>query len=36
MIAATDLRHQATMITRNAREFFRVPGLQWVNWHQNS
>ena len=35
-IAATALRHQASMITRNAREFSRVPGLQWVNWHQDS
>jgi tRNA(fMet)-specific endonuclease VapC len=33
LIAATALRHQATLVTRNAREFARVPGLQWVNWH---
>jgi len=33
LIAATALRYQATLVTRNAREFSRVPGLQWVNWH---
>jgi tRNA(fMet)-specific endonuclease VapC len=33
LIAATALRHQATLVTRNVREFARVPGLQWVNWH---
>ena len=33
LIAATALRHQATLITRNIREFSRVPGLQWLNWH---
>ena len=34
LIAATALRHQATLVTRNVREFSRVPGLQWVNWHE--
>ena len=34
LIAATALRHQATLVTRNVREFSRVPGLQWVSWHQ--
>ena len=34
LIAATALRHQATLLTRNVREFARVPGLQWVNWHE--
>jgi tRNA(fMet)-specific endonuclease VapC len=34
LIAATALRHQATLVTRNAREFSRVPGLQWQNWHE--
>jgi tRNA(fMet)-specific endonuclease VapC len=34
LIAATALRYQATLVTRNAREFSRVPDLQWVNWHQ--
>ncbi len=33
LIAATAMRHQATLVTRNAREFSRVPGLQWVDWH---
>jgi tRNA(fMet)-specific endonuclease VapC len=33
LIAATALRHQATLVTRNTREFARVPGLQWLNWH---
>jgi tRNA(fMet)-specific endonuclease VapC len=34
LIAATALRYQATLVTRNVREFSRVSGLQWVNWHQ--
>ena len=33
LIAATALRYQATLVTRNIREFSRVPGLQWLNWH---
>jgi tRNA(fMet)-specific endonuclease VapC len=33
LIAATALRHQATLVTRNAREYSRVLGLQWLNWH---
>ncbi|MGE0802665.1 MAG: PIN domain-containing protein [Lautropia sp.] len=33
LIAATALRHQARLVTRNEREFVRVPGLQVVNWH---
>ena len=33
LIAATALRHQSTLVTRNVREFARVPGLQWLNWH---
>ncbi len=33
LIAATTLRHQAVLVTRNVREFSRVPGLQWLNWH---
>jgi len=35
LIAATAMRHQATLVTRNVREFSRVQGLQWVNWHQD-
>ncbi len=33
LIAATALRHQATLVTRNIREFARVPGLMHLNWH---
>jgi tRNA(fMet)-specific endonuclease VapC len=36
LIAATALRHQATLVTRNVREFSRVQGLQWVNWHETT
>lgn len=35
LIAATALRYQATLVTRNVREFSRVSGLQWLNWHQD-
>jgi len=34
LIAATAVRHQGTLVTRNVREFSRVPGLQWINWHE--
>lgn len=33
LIAATALRYQGTLVTRNVREFSRVPGLLWLNWH---
>lgn len=33
LIAATALRYQGTLITRNVREFSRVPNLRWQNWH---
>lgn len=36
LIAATALRYQATLVTRNVREFSRVSGLQWMNWHQTA
>ncbi|MCK6402904.1 MAG: type II toxin-antitoxin system VapC family toxin [Sphaerotilus natans subsp. sulfidivorans] len=36
LIAATALRHQSTLVTRNVREFSRVPGLQWINWHDTA
>ena len=36
LIAATALRHRAQLVTRNVREFSRVPGLQVVNWHGTS
>lgn len=35
LIAATALRYQATLVTRNVREFSRVQGLQWLNWHDS-
>ena len=34
LIAATALRYQATLVTRNVREFSRVPNLQCLNWHE--
>ena len=34
LIAATALRHNAVLVTRNVREFARVTGLQWLNWHE--
>lgn len=34
LIAATALRHQAELVTRNTREFSRVPGLLYQNWHK--
>ena len=34
LIAVTALRHQGVLVTRNVREFSRVPGLQWLNWHE--
>jgi len=33
LIAATALAHNATLVTRNLREFKRVPGLQLADWH---
>ena len=36
LIAATALRHQSTLVTRNVRELSRVPGLQWINWHDTA
>jgi len=33
LIAATAIAHNATLVTRNLREFKRVPGLQLADWH---
>jgi tRNA(fMet)-specific endonuclease VapC len=33
LIAATVLANSATLVTRNQREFKRVPGLAVVNWY---
>jgi len=33
LIAATALAHNATLVTRNVREFARVEGLKVVDWH---
>lgn len=33
LIAGTALAHHATLVTRNTREFERVPGLSIVNWY---
>ena len=35
LIAATALRHQATLVTRNLREFARVQNLQCLSWHED-
>ncbi len=33
LIAATTMRYQSVLVTRNVSEFSRVAGLQWVDWH---
>ena len=33
LIAGTVLAHNLTLVTRNTREFERVPGLKIENWH---
>lgn len=35
LIAATALRHQAELVTRNTRELARVPGLRCQDWHKS-
>jgi tRNA(fMet)-specific endonuclease VapC len=32
LIAATALAHDLTLVTRNVKEFARIPGLRWVDW----
>ena len=34
LIAGTALAYDASLVTRNVREFARVPGLNVVNWHE--
>ena len=33
-IAATAMRHNVTLVTNNVREFTRVAGLRYENWHE--
>ncbi len=35
LIASTALRHRGKLVTRNVREFSRVPNLLWENWHSD-
>lgn len=34
LIAATVIRHDSTLVTRNTRHFQRIPGLHLVDWQQ--
>lgn len=34
LIAGSALAHQATLVTRNIREFSRIPGLSVVSWYE--
>jgi tRNA(fMet)-specific endonuclease VapC len=34
LLAGTALSHRATLVTRNVREFARVPGLPVENWYE--
>lgn len=34
LIAATTLRHRATLVTRNTNHFQRIPGLHLADWRQ--
>lgn len=36
LIAATALRFQATLVTRNVREFSRVSRVALINWHEEN
>ncbi|MGY2892958.1 PIN domain-containing protein [Deinococcus sp. UYEF24] len=33
-IAATALRHDATLVTRNIKHFQRIPGLKLIDWQK--
>lgn len=32
LIAATALAHDLVLVTRNVKEFARIPGLRWIDW----
>ncbi len=34
LIAATALRHDATLVTRNIKHFQRIPGLKLIDWQE--
>jgi tRNA(fMet)-specific endonuclease VapC len=34
LLAATALANDLVLVTRNVREFGRVPGLRWVDWEE--
>ena len=36
LIAATALHHRAPLVTRNVKEFSRVPELNVINWHSDA
>lgn len=36
LIAATALRHNATLVTRNTKHFERIPGLRLTDWQQET
>lgn len=36
LIAATAIRHNAILVTRNTREFSRIAALQCIDWHTAS
>jgi len=32
LIAATAMAHDLVLVTRNVKEFARIPGLRWIDW----